>query len=132
MAFDLSNPQTANAFSMALGMIGQMFAQNPQQAAMAGQVTNMARGQQRSQLLGNLLQQGGTAAPQAGQGQAGYASRLTPEEIDQAPTATAQGLQQPTTAAQGGLSTMDAGARYNLLSQLLGGGQTPFGSTQRR
>lgn len=131
MAIDFNDPNTVNALSMALGMVGQLFAQNPQQANFANQATQLARSQQRSQLLGNLLRQGGNT-PQVGQTQAGYASKLTPEEIDQAPTATAQGLQQPTTAAQGGLSTMDAGARYNLLSQLLGGGQTPFGSTQRR
>lgn len=131
MALNFDDPNTVNALSMALGFVGQAFAQNPQQAAMANQAVQLAQGQQRSQLLSNLLAGGGTTPVAGGQGQAGYASQLTPEEIDQAPTAMAAGLGQPTAGAQT-TPTLGQDVRMSLLSQLLGGGQTPFGLTQRR
>lgn len=130
MAIDFNDPNTTNAFAMALGMIGQAFAQNPQQAALAGQAVKLAQGQQRSNLLGNLLKPATTPAAAGTQQGAGYASKLQPSEIDQAPSATAAGLQQPTGGAiqNTGLSPIQA----NILTTLLGGGQTPFGLTQRR
>jgi hypothetical protein len=138
MAMDFNDPSTVNALAMALGFVGQAFAQNPQQAQMAQQAVGLAQGQQRSNLLANLLK---TAAPGTQVG----ANPGSTAPTGGVPTTKLAGVGAPfqeggAMAAPAGMNPTNTGAspsglnpqQTQVLAALLGGGQAPFGLTQRR
>lgn len=128
---DFSNPSTVNALAMALGTIGKGFAQNPQQAAFADQVSGFAQRQQQNQLLANMLGggAGGGQAPAlspAVDEAAGYAGSQVAfnEQANPAVGVPAMQAGQPTSPST--MGGQDAG-RMAMLAQLLGGGgYSPF------